>query len=366
MYTFKEIVCFENKDLIEAMKQYASERIAQKRGVNVDVKFSKADKLKKINDAYVKEVVKSAGVEAKFSAVKSDTDRRRFSQIPNVGFYAREIRDILVDAILPIVMDASTLTYFAQTDFADLGGTISYHLKNNALYTVSKASYKTRRANIQKVSDTTVTLAGENHEITVATDFFDIMCGNSNIAEDVMKAAISMQTQMYVEAYTSLNGAMAQANIPQQLRATQFSDAAFLQLVNRVKAYNHGARVAVVGTNVALQSVLPGVATGARYFTDSDFVKLGHLEKYKGVDVLPLEQVIDIANQSTYGLALDDNKLYIIPLDEKLVKIGIFGGTISHQDNPYDNANKLVTSTMEKAWETAVITNATAGVIELS
>ena len=60
MYTFKEIACFENKDLVEAMKQYASERIAQKRGSNVDVKFSKADKLKKIDDAYMKEVAKNA------------------------------------------------------------------------------------------------------------------------------------------------------------------------------------------------------------------------------------------------------------------------------------------------------------------
>ena len=110
MYTFKEIACFENKDLVEAMKQYASERIAQKRGSNVDVKFSKTDKLKKIDDAYMKEVAKNAGVEAKFSALNSDTDKRRFSQIPNVSFYAREIRDILVDAILPIVIDASTLT----------------------------------------------------------------------------------------------------------------------------------------------------------------------------------------------------------------------------------------------------------------
>ena len=52
------------------------------------------------------------------------------------------------------------------------------------------------------------------------------------------------------------------------------------------------------------------------------------------------------------------------PASDKIVKIGVFGGTISHQDGAYANANKQVENTTEKAWNVACITNSVAGVVD--
>ena len=82
-------------------------------------------------------------------------------------------------------------------------------------------------------------------------------------------------------------------------------------------------------------------------------------------DVLPMEQVANPYNATPYSLKLDDTQLFVVsPASDKIIKIGAFGGTFSHQDNAYDNANKTIENTTEKSWEVAVATNSVAGVVK--
>lgn len=78
-----------------------------------------------------------------------------------------------------------------------------------------------------------------------------------------------------------------------------------------------------------------------------------------------MEQVANPYSSTAYDLKLDDTKIYVVsPASDKIVKIGVFGGTISHQDGAYANANKQVENTTEKAWNVACITNSVAGVVD--
>ena len=77
-----------------------------------------------------------------------------------------------------------------------------------------------------------------------------------------------------------------------------------------------------------------------------------------------MEQVADDTNAVPYSLKLDDSKIYVVsPASDKIVKIGVFGGTFSHTDAPYANANKQIETTTEKAWSVATVTNSVAGVV---
>ena len=77
-----------------------------------------------------------------------------------------------------------------------------------------------------------------------------------------------------------------------------------------------------------------------------------------------MEQVANPYSSTAYDLKLDDTKIYVVsPASDKIVKIGVFGGTISHQDGAYANANKQVENTTEKAWSVSCITNSVAGVV---
>ena len=78
-----------------------------------------------------------------------------------------------------------------------------------------------------------------------------------------------------------------------------------------------------------------------------------------------MEQVADDTNATPYSLKLDDTKIYVVsPASDKIVKIGVFGGTFTHQDGDYDNANKQIENTTEKAWSVEIATNSVAGVIK--
>lgn len=78
-----------------------------------------------------------------------------------------------------------------------------------------------------------------------------------------------------------------------------------------------------------------------------------------------MTQVTNPYASTPYSLKLDDTKIYVVsPASDKIVKCGVFGGSYSHSDAPYQNANKMVETTIEKAWSTAVITNSVAGVVK--
>ena len=113
------------------------------------------------------------------------------------------------------------------------------------------------------------------------------------------------------------------------------------------------------------ENELYGFKGGPSGLLEDDYVRLGHLATFNGYDVLPMEQVANPYSATPYALKLDDTKIYVVsPASDKIVKIGVFGGTFSHQDNAYDNANKTIENTTEKSWEVAVVTNSVAGVVK--
>ena len=205
-------------------------------------------------------------------------------------------------------------------------------------------------------------MAGVNHEITVGTTLFEILTGQAYLAEEVMKVARSIETAMLFDAYDAFTTEMNA--LTGNLAVANYSEESLITLLETVTAYNQGRKAVVIGTPLALKAVLP-TNTNYRYLLDDEYVKLGHLQTFNGYDVLPMEQVANPYNASAYSLKLDDTKLYVVsPASDKIVKIGVFGGTFSHQDNSYDNANKTIENTTEKSWETAVVTNSVGGVVK--
>ena len=348
-----------SKDLSEAMSAYAHNYNLQRKGLKAFADHSQEEQNKLINKAFAMEVAKQSGME--LPDLNNKTEVRRYAMNPMVRFFANQIQDVMIDMILPETLMTGSLKYFADMKFADLGDTIKFDIKSNSLFTVSKAGNRQRTTNQQKTFRTTVTMAGVNHEITVGTTLFEILTGQAYLAEEVMKVARSIETAMLFDAYdaftTEMNG------LTGNLVVTNYSEASLIKLLETVTAYNQGRKAVVIGTPLALKAVLPS-NTNYRYLLDDEYVKLGHLQTFNGYDVLPMEQVANPYNATPYSLKLDDTKLYVVsPASDKIVKVGVFGGTFSHQDNSYDNANKTIENTTEKSWEVAVITNSVGGAV---
>lgn len=79
-----------------------------------------------------------------------------------------------------------------------------------------------------------------------------------------------------------------------------------------------------------------------------------------------MAQVADPYASTPYALKLDNTKVYVVsPASDKILKIGVFGGTMNGAINPQDSANTEASQTLQKGWETAIATNSIAGVIDL-
>ena len=349
-----------SKDLSEAMSAYAHNYNLQRKGLKAFADHSEDEQKKLINKAFAMEVAKQSGME--LPDLNNKTEVRRYAMNPMVRFFANQIQDVMIDMILPETLMTGSLKYFADMKFADLGDTIKFDIKSNSLFTVSKAGNRQRTTNQQKTFRTTVTMAGVNHEITVGTTLFEILTGQSYLAEEVMKVARSIETSMLFEAYDAFT---TEANaLTGNLAVANYSEASLISLCETVTAYNQGRKAVILGTPVALKDVLP-TNGNYRYLLEDDYVRLGHLATFNGYDVLPMEQVANPYDATPYSLKLDDTKIYVVsPASDKIVKLGVFGGTFSHQDNSYDNANKTIENTTEKSWEVAVVTNSVAGVVK--
>ena len=349
-----------SKDLYDAMKAFSLNYNNERKGLVAFADHSREEMAKLINKAFALEVSRQSGVE--LPNLEDKTEVRRFAANPMVRYFANQIQDVMIDMILPETLLTGSLRYFADMKNADLGDTIKFDIKSNALFTVSKAGNRQRTTNQQKTFRTTVTMTGVNHEITIGTTLFEMLTGQSYLAEEVMKVARSIETTMLFEAYdaftTEMNG------LTGNLAVANYAEEDLITLCETITAYNQGRKAVIIGTPLALKAVLP-TNDNYRYLLDDAYVKLGHLAQFNGYDVLPMEQVANPYDSTAYSLKLDDTKLYVVsPASDKIVKIGLFGGTFTHQDNSYDNANKTIENTTEKSWEVAIATNSVAGVVK--
>lgn len=350
-----------SKDLYDAMKEFSLNYNLERKGMKAFSNHSREEMNKCINKAFALEIEKQSGMTLP-TDMNNKTDVKRYAMNPMVKFYANQIQDVMIDMILPETLMTGSLKYFADMKFADLGDSIKFDIKSNSLFTVSKAGNRQRTTNQQKTFRTTVTMTGDNHEITVGTTLFEMLTGQSYLAEEIMKVARSIETTMLFEAYDAFTAEMNA--LTGNLAVANYTENALITLCETVTAYNQGKKAIILGTPVALKAVLPQ-NQNYRYLLDDEYVKLGHLATFNGYDVIPMEQVANPYSNVAYDLKLDDTKLWVVsPASQKLIQVGVFGGTFSHQDNSYDNANKTIENTTEKAWSVMAATNSIAGIVK--
>jgi hypothetical protein len=288
---------------------------------------------------------------------------RRFATNPTVLYFADEIVDQTVDMILPDTLIQS-IGMIADIRFGGFLDSFTFDIENNALFAVARSGRRQRNVPAQILENTTVTLAPVNREVTVVTNLPEILSGRKSIGKFIMKVMRSIETQMLYDCYDAFTTAMDAAPAG-TLALTSYTENTLISLCERVTAYNQGRKAVIVGTPVALKTVLPS-SSNARILLDSDYVTAGHIPVFNGYDVIPMSQVADYTS-TTYGLKLKDNRIYVVsPASDKIMKVAVGGDTLSHTSGAYDKANLSMFGTVSKAWDVGAITNSVAGEVQLS
>lgn len=364
MKTTQRVMQFsqESPDLYKAFKDYF-DNVRGNRGIKTKTfatNLTIEEKEKAINKMFTEEVARRSRVSVK----DYDGDWAHYSQNPMVKAFADTISDTMIDMILPEVLIGSIGT-FAEIKGVDWGDSQSFELKNNSLFTVSNAGWRQKNAPFQKLENTTVTLVPEPRQVSVITSLFNVFTNRDSIAQYIMKAVLTIEATILYEAYDALVGAMSASVIPSELRLTNFSKATAITLGETVTSWNNGAQAVFAGTPLALSCILPSATTGGRYLFDSDFVKVGYVDRFAQFDTLEMKQVADFSSVN-YGLKLDDTKIFVMsPSSDKLIKV-VLGGTLSDTQSGLQNANMAQTGSITKSWAVSAITNSIAGVIEVT
>jgi len=318
------------------------------------VSISFDEKEAAMNKALTKEIMRHAGVSS-FDGFPLEA----WANHPTLKWATFAVVSALVDMILPqVIIDSIGL--YSDIRTIGWGDSAAFDVEPRDLFVVSKAGRAKRVSEINKQFKGQVVINPEQRELTVGVALYRVLAGKESLAEFVMKVARSMEARLTLDAYNAFVVATAALSTGAAgLKVAGYTQTDFVTLAQKVAAWNGGQKVIAVGTQLALANIIPADAN-YRYEIDSDFVKLGYVRNFAGVDIMVLPQVADFT--TPFQTLISNSYLWFIsPGSQKLLKVVLEGNTMSYASDVYANANLLQTSTMYKAWGVGVCTNSVAG-----
>lgn len=330
----------------------------KKEGYDASVSFS--EKEEKVNEMLKEEIAKLAKV-ANFS----DYPAEMWVTNPMFKWATFAVVGALIDMIIPDTI-IDSIGMYTEVRTGGFGDNFAFDIEPNDLFYVTKSGRGKRHAEGQKSFNGQVIVTPVEHDIAVQVNLYRVLAGKESLAAFAMKAVRSMETEMAYDAYAAFNTAMAAvpSTSTKELYYSGWSKANFIALTDKVTAYNNGAKPVVVGTRAAVSAILPD-NTNYRLQIDSDYVKIGYVPNFFGIDVIVLPQKANW--KDPYQTVIDDTRLYVMsPAAGKPVKLCIEGSTLTVADDTYTSANLTQQMTMKKMWSTGIASASCYGMVELS
>lgn len=305
-----------------------------------DASVSLSEKQKKLTEAYFAEIARLSGCE------RTESNADAWAANPMVRWANFAIINATVNVVLPAYV-ASTFAPFVDFQTVGYGDVVNFKIPPKTLYTVSKGARGERTSFRQKKYAGNVILAPVEHIVTTYVDMIRVLSGKDDLAEAVRAIVISIELDMNGEIIAALNAGLT--SYPAQLLESGAFDAKKLvQLAQRVQAYNGMAKPIIMGTAAALMEVAPDSALGYRMNIDGKQGAVSYIRNFYGFDLFELPQ---IATGNNFGVALDDNTLYIVsPVVDKAVK-GVMSTALTNTNQYFDNADISQNFTMRKGYD---------------
>ena len=320
-----------------------------------------SEKEQDVHNEMKKEIARVAGI-----GNMDDFPVEVWATNPTLSWATFAVVNTLIDAILPEVL-VKEIGAFTDIKVIGWGDSATFDIEPRDLFVVSKAGRGMAQGELKKQYRGQVAVIPEAHVLTVDSSLYRVLSGQESLARFAAKAVLSMEASVTRDAYSAFATAMASLDAvgADALRISGWADATFLNLAQTVEAWNGGARPVLMGTKLALGSVLPTSNVNYRYDLESDYVRMGYIKEFKGFGVLEMPQVA--AWETEFNLAIDDTKLWLLsPTAGKLVKLVLEGATLSNTTGQFGNANLTQQTNLIKNWGTGIATSAIAGTIELS
>lgn len=254
---------------------------------------------------------------------------------PVKGYEAFQLVVETIDAVIPEIL-TNQFDPFCDIQTLAFGEKLVVEITDPRLFPIAKIAAGTNNLRAQTLENGTVTVDTDFYGVKIRAELLNMLAGRINFQVLVNKVAISYTNKIKGDIFKAINNSYTTLDSSLQLSGT-FDPNKFITVIDEVSALSAGADVQVYGSWNAVAKIL--AATGMNSYNMMDeFNTKGYLENFMGVKVIKLENAM-VPNTKT--LALDPNKLYIIPAGagQKIVHIALEGDALVVDNGTTQNAS---------------------------
>ena len=358
----REIVAFANgnTDFYVAFADYHNHKAAEEWGKtfgSYDKGVALSEKAQKVKNAFFAEIERLSNC----PRTENNSDAWMANPVVRWAYFA--IINAAVNVVLPAYV-ASTFAPFVDFRTVGYADVLNLKIPPKALYTVSRGGRGERTSFRQKKFAGNVSVAPIEHIVTTYVDMARVLAGKDDLAEAVRAIVISIELDMNAEIIGALTAGLSAVSYPSQfVESGAFDAKKLVQLAQRVQAYNGMVKPIIMGTASALMNVLPDSTQGYRMVVDGKEGTVSYIKNFYGFDLFELPQAPTGVN---YGLALNDNILYVVSPAVSKAIVGVMSTTLTNSNEFYDNADISQNFTMRKGYNFQFVGAAWAGQYTIS
>lgn len=316
MRRFENVATFAQADgsnkLITMMEDYTRVHLNETLGLKLSIEqpeVSKMARAEKINEVYLAEVARRSQKDV--SMYNGDVEMYSTEVAKMQAF----VNKIMLDAVLPIYIDATGLAMLAEFHYLGYGDVAKIEARDNTAYNVSKMGRRQKHTKTQERKSNDKVIPMDFYGLSTISNFPKFMLGEAFVAEDMMLMATSVTKKIYTLVVKKF---IAEANlvVDTKLVLSGYVEKSWMQKLKYGSA-KMGEQMTIVGDAIALKELLPAETNVRILLTDEYNTEIGYMTRWNGYTVIGFNATNDeddvsgvcgLPEEKMYGMALSGRK----------------------------------------------------------
>lgn len=270
----------------------------------------------------------------------------------------------IITTVLPMTTSRAYGEAFMDVHQVGWGDTARFIISSNDLFKVNEIAEGIHRATLQPIYNNEITVNCGTIEVATSIDWYAVAAGVFDWGQFGARAGRSFEGYILLKAIAAMSSATTE--LGSAYSASGVDTEQWSTLAERVSAANNGARVYALGTLTALNQAIPATV-GLQYGLGNEVAKEGFLDKYLGVPLVVIDQVMVPGTVNTTAqLAIPADTIYLIAADQyKPVKVVFEGNSVVVEEIPEYSTDKTYGVSLQMKIGVAAIVGSKFGVITL-
>ena len=270
----------------------------------------------------------------------------------------------VINAIAPTVVSNTYSRFLAEVRQVGWGDTARFIIRSNEMFRINQIGEGVTRGVLQPIYNNEMTV--DCSPITVASyvDWYHVATGVFDLGDWGYRAGRSFENYVMVKIITSMT--QATEELGENWQANGVDTDNWTNLADKVRGINGGAAVYAIGTLQALNKAMPS-EVGLQYGLGNEMAKVGHLNRYLGIPLIPIEQALATDHlNSAPKLLIPTNIIYMVASDSyRPVKIVFEGDSVTVDKIPEETTDKTYWISIQMRIGVAIVIGSKFGTITL-